>query len=109
MQGNIFLRRKGQKMIIVAKLKAKSGKEAETEKVLTEMVAKVKGEEGTLSYTLHRLKKDPSVFMFYEKYKNKDALDSHASTPHFKEMAGILSSLLEGKMEFNVYDELASI
>lgn len=96
-------------MIIVAKLKAKSGKESEMEKALKDMVVKVKGEEGTLAYTLHRSKKDPSVFMFYEKYKDKAALDFHSSTPHFKEMSGILASLLEGGLEIDVYDELASL
>ena len=96
-------------MIVVAKLKAKSGKEAEVEKTLKEMVGKVRGEEGTLAYTLHKSKKDPSVFMFYEKYKDKEALNFHSSTPHFKEMFGILAPLLEGQSEIDVYDELASI
>jgi quinol monooxygenase YgiN len=106
---NDFRERKGKKMIVVAKLKAQSGKEAEMENVLKEMVGKVKGEEGTLAYTLHRSKKDPSVFMFYEKYKDKEALDFHSSTPHFKEMSGILASIVDGPLEIDVYDELASL
>ena len=96
-------------MIVVAKLKAKNGKEGEMEKTLREMVGKVEKEEGTLVYTLHRSQKDPSVFLFYEKYKDKDALSHHSSTPYFKEMFGLLGRLLEGEPEIGMYDEIASI
>jgi quinol monooxygenase YgiN len=96
-------------MIIVAKLKAKDGKAEEMEKALEEMVGKVKDEEGTLAYTLHKSKKDPSVFLIYEKYKDKDALSFHSSTPHFKELFGLLASLQDGAPEIEVYDEIASL
>ena len=59
-------------MIIVAKLKAQEGKEANLEAELKEMVAKVASEEGTLTYTLHKSSNDPTLFMFYEKYKNAE-------------------------------------
>jgi quinol monooxygenase YgiN len=40
-------------MIVVAKLKAKTGEEAKMEEALRGMVEKVAQEEGTLTYTLH--------------------------------------------------------
>ena len=51
-------------MIVVAKLKAKTGEETKMEEALRGMVEKVAQEEGTLTYTLHRAQKDPSVFLF---------------------------------------------
>ena len=96
-------------MIVVARLKAKNGKEEEMETALREMVSKVEKEEGTLVYTLHRSQKDPSVFLFYEKYKDKDALSHHSSTPYFKELFGLLGPLFEGAPEIEMYDEIASM
>jgi len=96
-------------MIVVAKLKAKSGKDEEIEKILTDMVGKVGQEEGTLTYTLHRSRKDPTVFLFYEKYKDKDALSFHSSTPYFKEMFGAIGPLLDGDPEIDMYNEIAGL
>jgi quinol monooxygenase YgiN len=93
-------------MIVVAKLRAKSGEEAKMEEALRGMVGKVAQEEGTLTYTLHRSRKDPRVFMFYEKYQDAAALKVHSSTPYFKELFGSLQSLLDGEPEIEMYDEL---
>jgi len=96
-------------MIIIAKLKAQAGKEAELEKVLREMLPKVKTEEGTLAYNLHRSLGDPTVFVFYEKYADKAALGVHSATPHFKEMGKALADLLDGAPEIEMLEELGNI
>ena len=86
-------------MIVVAKLKAKVGEEANMEEALRGMVTKVAQEEGTLAYTLHRAQQDPSVFLFYEKYRDAAALKAHSSTPYFKELFGALKPMLDGAPE----------
>ena len=96
-------------MIVVAKLKAKAGEEANMEEALRGMVAKVSGEEGTLTYTLHKSQKDPTVFLFYEKYQDAAALKAHSATPYFKELFDTLKSMLEGAPEIEMYDELARL
>ena len=63
-------------MIIVAKLKAQEGKEADLEEKLRGMVEKVASEDGTVTYTLHKSSYDPTLFMFYEKYKDAEWLSS---------------------------------
>jgi quinol monooxygenase YgiN len=96
-------------MIVVAKLKAKTGEEAKMEEALRDMVGKVAQEQGTLTYTLHRAQNDPNVFLFYEKYADGAALKTHSSTPYFKELFGALKSLLDGAPEIEMYDELAQV
>ena len=96
-------------MIVVAKLKAKKGAEKEMEKVLRNAVQKVESEAGTLAYTLHRSQSDPGTFLFYEKYKDADALTVHSSTPHFKAMFAALKELIEGRAEIEMYTELAAL
>jgi len=93
-------------MIVVAKLKAKVGEEANMEDALRGMVTKVSQEEGTLTYTLHRAQQDPSVFVLYEKYQDAAALKAHSSTPYFKELFGTLKPMLDGAPEIEMYDEL---
>jgi quinol monooxygenase YgiN len=96
-------------MIVVAKLKAAAGKEEEMKKALMDMIPKVSEEEGTLVYTLHQDQTDPTVFLFYEKYKDADALVVHSSTPYFKELFRTLKPLLDGNPEIAMYNELAGI
>ena len=96
-------------MIVVAKLKAKTGEETKMEEALGSLVAKVAQEEGTLTYTLHRSQKDPSIFMLYEKYQDAAALKAHSSTPYFKELFSALQSQLEGAPEIEMYEELARV
>jgi quinol monooxygenase YgiN len=96
-------------MIVVAKLKAAAGREKEMEKALRDIIPKVSEEEGTLVYTLHQDQNDPTVFLFYEKYKDTDALVAHSSTPHFKELFKTLKPLLDGNPEIAMYNELAGI
>ncbi|NQU12739.1 MAG: antibiotic biosynthesis monooxygenase [Desulfobacteraceae bacterium] len=94
-------------MIVVAKLKAKSGKAEEMEKTLREMVSKVEQEEGTLAYTLHRSQNDPTLFLLYERYQDKNALDFHSATPYFKELLNVMGPLLDGAPGIEMYDEIA--
>jgi len=96
-------------LIVVAVMKAQAGKEEEMEKALKDMIPKVESEEGTIAYTLHRMKKQPQKFLMYEKYKDKDALNLHSSTPYFGELFGKIAPLLDGDPVVEVYEELASI
>lgn len=96
-------------MIVVAKMTALEGKEAEMEKALIDMVALVSKEPGTLVYTLHKDQTNPRAFLFYEKYKDVESLGFHSATPYFKELFKTLKPLLDGKPEIGMYTELAGI
>jgi len=96
-------------MIVVARLQAISGKEKEVEGALKDMIAKVEEEEGTQTYTLHRNQKDSTVFLFYEKYQDKAALDYHTKTPYFKELFATIGPLMSGEPIVETFDELGGI
>lgn len=91
---------------VVAKLKAKSGEESKVEKALSDILPKVRKEEGTLSYTLNRSQSDPTLFMVLEKYRDMDAFLAHSSTPYLKEMFDIVLPLLDGDLSVEMYDEI---
>lgn len=93
----------------VAVLKAKPGMEEELSELLKSFVAMIGDEDGTLTYSLHRAKKDPAQFMFYEVYKDKAALEYHGSTPHFQEIMGKkVAPFLAEKPKMDWYELIAS-
>jgi quinol monooxygenase YgiN len=96
-------------IVVVALMKAQAGKEQEMEKALRDMIPKVETEEGTLAYALHRVKKEPQKFLMYEKYRDKEALKHHSSTPYFTELFGKIGHLLDGTPTIEIYEMLASI
>ncbi len=96
-------------MIVVAKLKAVSGEEDKLEQALKEIIPSVAEEAGTLVYTLHRNKKDPTTFLVYEKYTDGQALQAHSQTPYFKALGAKIKDILDGPMQVELYDEVAGI
>ena len=96
-------------IVVTAKIKAKKGSEKGLEAAFRKMVADVESEDGTLMYTLHRSQKDPCVFMFYEKYKDLEALKLHRTTPHFNALMQTTQPMLDGPPEIEMFDELAKL
>ena len=96
-------------MIVVAKLTALAGKEEALEKALLGVIPKVKNEENTLIYTLHKDRSNPRVFLFYEKYTDMEALVAHSSTDYFKALFKEIKPLLDGQPDIKTYTELGSI
>lgn len=96
-------------LIVVARMNAQAGKEEEMENALRDIIPKVESEEGTLSYVLHRMKKKPQNFLMYEKYRDREALAFHSSTPYFAELFGKIAPLMDGDPIIEVYEALSSI
>lgn len=104
----ICLSKEEKMVVVVAVMEAKAGKEDAMEEALRAMIPKVQSEEGTLAYVLHRAEGKPNTFMFYEKYRDKEALTHHSSTAYIKELFGQLGPMLAGKPKIDMYEELAA-
>ena len=92
-------------LVIVATLKAQSGKEDELVAVMTDLVKAVReNEPGALDYTFHRSQKDASTFMVYEKYKDGEAMQAHMAAPHFQEAGKKMGALLEGGLGIETFE-----
>jgi quinol monooxygenase YgiN len=93
---------------VIAKLKVKPGSEDAFQAAAREMIATVKtAEPGTLAYILHQNTKDPTEFIYYEVYTDQAALDSHGKTDHMKAFGGKIGTLLAGRPEIAVLNEVA--
>jgi quinol monooxygenase YgiN len=93
-------------IVVAAKLKAVEGKGDELEQAFRKLMPKVLKDPGTISYVVHRKVDASNDFFVYEKYESMEALKLHGSTEHFKEFSKAIASLLDGRPEFGIYNEL---
>lgn len=65
---------------LIATLKVKQGKMDEAIEVLKEIVPLIKSSEaGCLEYIPHTVRGDENTIIFYEKYRDKEALKLHSA------------------------------
>ena len=92
---------------VIAKLKVQPGKDADFEAAARQMIATVKeSEPGTLTYVLHKNTKDPTEFVYYEVYQDQASFDAHGKTDHMKAFGGKIGSLLAGRPEISILNEV---
>ena len=77
-------------VILTAMVKAKPDQVEAVKEALMSLVGPTRKEPGCLCYNLHQSKTDPTQFLFYEQWANKDAFDAHGKTPHMKALGGKL-------------------
>jgi quinol monooxygenase YgiN len=65
---------------LIAKVKVKEGKMDEAVKALKEIVPKIKqAEPGCLAYIPHTIRGEDNTIVFYEKYRDEEALKVHSA------------------------------
>ncbi|HVN83834.1 MAG TPA: putative quinol monooxygenase [Candidatus Binatia bacterium] len=94
-------------MTVIATLKIKSGNEAAFQQAAEKMITHVKANEpGTLTYVLNRSTSDPTKFVFYEVYQDQAAFAAHGGSAPMQEFFGAVGTLLDGRPEIHMYEEL---
>ena len=92
---------------VIAKLKTKAGSEKKFEEAALKMIETVRdADPGTLQYILHRGVKDPTEFVYYETYQDQAAFDHHGKTDHMKAFGGAIGTLLEGRPQIDILQEV---
>jgi quinol monooxygenase YgiN len=70
-------------IILNVHTQAVAGREADLSGAFRSLIAPTRQEPGCLVYEFHVDAEDPGKSMFYEKFKDQAALDSHLTSPHF--------------------------
>ena len=92
---------------VVAKLYPKPGREDEIQAILIQQAAAVlKAEKDCLAYRAHRSATQPTVFLFYEQYRTKEAFDVHRTAAHLAAFRERHKGLLDNPTEVEIYDSL---
>jgi quinol monooxygenase YgiN len=90
---------------VIATLKVKEEKLEEAKGFLKQLSADTLAKEpGTLAYTVHQRKDDPTTFVFYEKYESDQALAEHSG--NLKAVGAQFAALLAGAPEIVLLEEV---
>lgn len=93
-----------KKVTVVARCRAKPGKEAEVRKELLALVPPTRSEAGCLNYDLHVSADDPSQLLLYENWTSKGDLDRHLAMPYLERFKTLASELLVGPIDIALFE-----
>lgn len=96
-----------EKIMVLAKVKAKEGMVKEVKQELMSLVATTRSEPGCIDYNLHQSTDDESLFMFYENWTSKQALDEHIQTPHLQAFIAKADKLLAEPLDITIWKKLS--
>lgn len=93
----------GERLTVVARIRAKPSKEEEVKRALLGLVGPTRGEAGCINYDLHQSHDDAALFLFYENWTSKAALDAHARSAHIQAFRARAGELLVAPTEIKLF------
>ena len=93
-------------LTVVAFIQSKAGKETEVEQTLRGLIPPTRSEAGCINYNLHRSHDNEGLFMFYENWNSREALDQHLATPYLQAFISKAEDLLERPVDIQLFDKL---
>jgi quinol monooxygenase YgiN len=91
----------------LAKFKLNMEKETEGLQALKDLCSAVEqNEPGVLAYVCHRSAKNPDELVFFEVYKDEEALKAHGKTPHMGKMRAAFATLFRLPVEVTRLDRV---
>ena len=91
------------KKLIGAQLKIKADQVEAFVAAAKDVIAASRAEPGCVSYTLYQDPYEPTVFFFFEQWKDQSAIDFHFGTPHFKAFGDKLKDMADGAADITIY------
>ena len=79
---------------IIGTVTARPETRAELHALLTAQVTPTRAEPGCINYDFHVDAADPCIFVFYENWTSRAALDTHLAMPHLQPLFSQLDRLL---------------
>lgn len=95
-----------KQVVVLARVRAGEGFEAEIERELLALIASSRAEDGCINYDLHRSTDDAAHFMFHETWASREALDRHMSQPHLDAFDERAQSMLAEPVEITFWEKL---
>ena len=95
-----------QKVAVVARIKAKLGKEAQAKQELLKLLSPTRAEAGCINYDMHQSLDNQAHFLFHENWTNQGALNKHLETPHLKNFLNQADQLLAEPVEITLWKQV---
>ncbi|WP_298771657.1 putative quinol monooxygenase [uncultured Shewanella sp.] len=86
------------KLTIVARIQAKQDKVNLVKSELVKLIEPTRQEAGCLQYDLHQDNTDPSVFIFYENWENRELWQTHMGNTHLQAYMAATDGAVESFM-----------
>ena len=93
-------------LTVIAKVKARPGKEAEVLKLLLTLVEPSRKDAGCLNYDLHRSTEDPALFAFHENWVNREHLYRHLAKPDLQATLSQVGPLVAETPEITLWERV---
>lgn len=93
-------------VVIVSRLRAKPGREDDTERALRSLIEPTHAEDGVVLYALHRGVDDPALFYFIEQFETREHLERHLQSDHVRAFGPLAEELLAERPPFDVVHAL---
>lgn len=91
-----------------ATIRINMDREDDALEMISRMVTGVEEEEpGVLAYVAHRLEEDPSLVIFFEVYRDDQALKEHDKTLHMEEMKTRFRELFQPPVKVQRMERIA--
>jgi quinol monooxygenase YgiN len=94
-------------IVLVVTSKANEGKGDTIVEEIKKLVPKVLKDPGTVGYLVCRGADDPNKFVFIEQYENREALQFHGQTEHFKAFNAATRGMFAGRAEIQLLNSVA--
>lgn len=91
------------KVTVLARFKAKEGLEEKAKQEIMARVAPTRAEAGCINYDLHQSADDKRLFMLYENWVSKEALDEHLKMPYLQSLVASADELFSEPIEISLW------
>jgi quinol monooxygenase YgiN len=96
-----------KKLTVLAHVHAQAEALEKVKQECLALVAPSRAEEGCINYDLHQSIDDPTLFVFYENWVSREALERHLLTPHSLAFDERTSGLLAAEAEITFWEMLS--
>jgi quinol monooxygenase YgiN len=95
-----------QQLTVLARIKAKAGREEEVLREIMSLIEPTRSEDGCITYDLHRAQEDPALFCLYENWRSRRDLDEHLATPYLQAFLGKAPDLLAEPVDLSFWGKI---
>jgi quinol monooxygenase YgiN len=93
-------------LTVVARIKAKPGKESQVRQELLSLVAPSRKDAGCVNYDLHQARDNPALFLFHGNWVSKAHLDAHLQKPDLQAVLARLGQLVAEPPQITLWEKI---
>jgi len=97
-----------KKVTVLARFRAKKGKEELLKQAIMACVAPTRAEAGCINYDLHQRAGDQGDLILYENWRSKQDLDIHLEMPYLCELKAKAGELCSEPIEISLWEMVSN-